>query len=180
MPKLSRTFHRIAAPWLVLPLVLTLATGVTYRLGRAWFGLSRETGNTVLAIHAGEWLGKSGSPFYVLVIGAALLALLVTGAFLLVQSRAKKGARAWHRWLAFVLLLPLTASALTGVAYKLGDAWFHFPKDTLKLLMVIHEGAWLGPQLKPFYVLLVGLGLLVLAVTGLRLAGWWARPRRTA
>jgi len=180
MSPAPRKFHRVAAPWLLLPLVITLVTGVTYRLGRAWFGLSKEAGNAVMDIHAGEWLGKAVSPFYVLAIGVALLALLATGAALLIQSRAKKGARAWHRWLAFVLLLPLTASAVTGVACKLGEDWFHVSKDTRKLLLVIHEGAWLGPQLKPFYVLFIGLGLLVLALTGLRLVGWFARPRRAA
>ena len=44
--------------------------------------------------------------------------------------------------------------------------------------MTIHEGAWLGPSLKPFYVLLLGLGLLVLAATGLRLTGLFGRRSR--
>lgn len=175
MSPIHRKIHHRISPWLVLPLVLTLVTGVVYRLGRAWFGLSKENGSKVLAIHTGEWLGAAGSIFYVIAMGAGLLLLLLTGTFLLTQSRAKKGARGWHRWLAFVLLLPLAASAITGITYKLGAEWFNFPKGTLKLLMIIHEGAWLGPHGRPFYVLFIGLGLLALAMTGLRLAGWFRR-----
>jgi len=170
-----RKFHRVFSPWLALPLVLTLATGVTYRIGRAWFGMPKETGGKILSVHTGEWLGTVGSSAYVLLVGGGLLALILTGTFLLSKSRAKTGPRAAHRILAALLLLPLAASALTGIAYKLGEEWFHLPEDTLSLFMIIHEGAWLGPSLKPFYVLLVGLGLLMLAATGLRLTGLFGR-----
>lgn len=176
MSPAARKFHRLAGPWLALPLLLTLATGVAYRVGRAWFGLSKDTGNKLLAVHAGDWLGP-GSPFYVLLIGGGLLALLATGGALLWKSRAKTGARAWHRWLGLVFLLPLATSAVTGIAFKLGDAWFHFPENVQDLLMNLHEGAWLGPKLKPVYVLLVGAGLLALAFSGLRLAGGFKKSR---
>ena len=170
-----RKFHRAFSPWLVLPLVLTLATGVSYRIGRAWFGMPKDTGGKILSVHTGEWLGNVGSSAYVLLVGGGLLALVLTGTFLLIKSRAKTGARAAHRILAAILLLPLAASALTGIAFKLGEEWFHLPDETLDLFMTIHEGAWLGQSLKPFYVLLLGLGLLVLAATGLRLTGLFRR-----
>ncbi|MFZ4682225.1 MAG: PepSY domain-containing protein [Terrimicrobiaceae bacterium] len=170
-----RKFHRVVSPWLVLPLVLTLATGVTYRIGRAWFGMPKETGAKILSVHTGEWLGTAGSSAYVLLVGGGLLALVLTGTFLLIKSRAKAGARFAHRILAAILLLPLAASAITGIAFKIGEEWFHLPDKTLDLFMTIHEGAWLGQTLKPFYVLVVGLGLLVLAATGVRLTGLFAR-----
>ena len=69
---------------------------------------------------------------------------------------------------------PVSATA----AFKLGEKWFPLPDETLDLFMTIHEGAWLGPSLKPFYVLLLGLGLLVLAATGLRLTGLFGRRSR--
>jgi hypothetical protein len=46
-----RILHQKIAPW-VLPSILLLAfSGLTYRLGRAWFGMSKETGQWVLGIH---------------------------------------------------------------------------------------------------------------------------------
>lgn len=175
-----RKFHRLVAPWLVLPLVVTLITGVVFRIGRAWFGMGDGAGDILMKIHAGEWLGDAVSPVYVIVMGAFLLALVVTGGVLILKGKSRKGDRFVHRILAFVLVLPLAASALTGIAYKVGDEWLEIPDAKLKIFMIIHEGAWLGKTFKPFYVLFVGVGLLVLAFTGLRLAGFPRKPRPAA
>lgn len=43
-----RNLHRLIAPWLALPLAVTLATGIAYRTGWAWFGMGKETGGKVL------------------------------------------------------------------------------------------------------------------------------------
>ena len=37
-----RALHRRVAPIVVLPLLLTVTTGVGYRLARDWFGMDRE------------------------------------------------------------------------------------------------------------------------------------------
>jgi hypothetical protein len=108
-------------------------------------------------------------------MGGGLLAPVLTGTFLMIKGRAKAGARAAHRILAAILLLPLAASALTGIAFKLGQEWFRLPDKTLDIFMAIHEGAWLGQSFQPFYVLLLGFGLLVLAATGLHLTGLFGR-----
>lgn len=169
MKKNLRTFHRRLAPWIFVLAAVSAVTGMVYRIGRAWFGMNKETGNAVLDIHTGEWISPAFSPFYVLLVGGGLLFLLGSGAFLLWQGRAKAGARYWHRVLGAVLLLPLTATVVTGILAKLGEEWFGLSEDTGKLLMTIHEGRWLGQGGRPFYVLLVGLGLLALGVFGLRL-----------
>jgi len=178
MMKALRKVHHLISPWLFILLFVTLATGVIYRVGRAWFDMSRPTGNKVLSIHAGEWLGEATSPYYVIFIGGGLLALLVTGLVLAVQSRAKAGPRRMHRLLGLILLLPLAASAITGILFKLGEDWYHFPEGTLDILMSIHQGSWLGKTMRPFYVLFVGLGLLALGLYGLRLTKLF--PRRKA
>ncbi len=85
-----------------------------------------------------------------------------------------------HAWLAPVVLAPLLLSALTGVGYRLLRDWGGLSRDQTHLLMVLHEGEWLKPWVGPvgetLYVLLNGLGLLWMLVTGGALA--WERLRR--
>jgi hypothetical protein len=176
-----RKFHRLIAPWLAIPLILTLATGITYRLGRAWFGMSKETGSRVLDIHAGGWLGGTGSVIYVILMGAGLLGLVVTGLSLVRKSRAKGQPRVLHRIVGAVFLLPLALSAITGIAFKVGQDWLHLPDSTLGLLMSLHQGSWLGTTIRPFYILAIGVGLLGLAITGLQMAGLFrSKPKGPA
>ena len=75
--------------------------------------------------------------------------------------------RLFHRLLGIALLLPLTATALTGMAYKFGKDYCGISDKTADLMMDIHEGAWLGKELKVYYVLILGLGLLAAGLLGL-------------
>ncbi len=74
--------------------------------------------------------------------------------------------RKLHRKVAPILFLPLLATTLTGVAYRLGRSWFGMPKNVAEFFLTIHQGEYLGQPLVPIYVLLVGLGLLGMVVTG--------------
>jgi len=74
-----RQLHKIVAPIVFLPLFVTVITGVAYRLGRNWFGLSRDQAHILMVIHEGEYLGNEVKPFYVLLNGIALVWMLVTG-----------------------------------------------------------------------------------------------------
>lgn len=163
------------APWIFLPLAVSAATGICYRAGKAWFGLDGGAGQTVMEYHTGEWVGPGFSIFYVTIAGAGLLFLLGSGLILLRSRGRARGARLWHRILGGVLLVPLAATAASGVLYKLGREWFGFSEDTSRVLMVIHEGRWLGPELRPIYVCFLGVGLLTLGFFGLRLARFFAR-----
>jgi hypothetical protein len=167
MKPVSRPLHRRLSPWLAAPLILVALTGLTYRIGRSWFGMSKEVGNQVLDFHTGMWLGKGASLAYTSIVGLGLLALTISGAVLLWKSQAKAGARRWHRIVAWMLVLPMFASASTGLLHHFGELVFGFEKATQSLLMNIHQGNWLGPKGRPFYILWVGLGLLTLVVTGL-------------
>lgn len=164
-----RKLHRRLSPWLFALVAVSSVTGVVFRAGKKWFGMDGQTGQSVMEWHTGEWLGPALSPFYVLLSGASLLFLIVTGAFLLWQKAGKGAARTWHRVLGIVLLLPLAATALTGILYKSGQAWFGISEDTADLLMTIHEGAWLGRNLKVYYSVVTGCGLLALGFFGLAL-----------
>ncbi len=175
--KALRKLHRLISPWIFALLFISLATGIIYRIGRAWFGMSKPVGNNILSIHAGDWLGDTLSPYYVLLVGGGLLALLATGLVLAIQSRSKAGPRRMHRMLGLILMLPLAASAVTGILFKVGEDWFHFSEGTLDLLMSIHQGSWLGKTARPFYVLFIGLGLLALGIYGLRLTKLFSRKK---
>ena len=61
-----RALHRRVAPIVVLPLLLTVTTGVGYRLARDWFGMDREAVHWLMTLHGGEWLGGTVEPVVVL------------------------------------------------------------------------------------------------------------------
>ncbi|GAB4177780.1 MAG: PepSY domain-containing protein [Terrimicrobiaceae bacterium] len=175
-----RLIHRRLGPWLVLPLLLTLLTGLIYRTGRTWFGMSKETGGKILHIHTGEWAGEIFSLIYVGITGLCLLAMIFTGARLLFQSRSPLLQRRLHRMVGLVVMLPLGATAATGIAYHFGEVWFKIPDDVGDTLMMIHEGGWLGKPFKPFYVILLASGLAYLLFTGVQMAGIFSRRRNNA
>ena len=179
-PAASRRLHRRLAPLLAAPLLLAAVTGVVGRLGRSWFGLPKALAEQLFAIHAGGFLVEPLEPLYVLAMGLGLVALLVTGAQLLRAQacrRPARGERRLHSRLALVALLPLLITAVSGLLFRLLDTWTSLPLASFRWLMVLHQGGWLGPQLKPVYVLLVGLGLVGLLLTGLQMvAGRRATP----
>ncbi len=74
-----RSVHGWLSPIVFLPLALTAATGIAYRLGKNWFGLSNQEAAIFMRLHQGTFLGSSLKPFYVLFLGVGLIAMLVTG-----------------------------------------------------------------------------------------------------
>ena len=172
----ARKLHRKLSPYLFLLIGVSAITGMTYRVGKKWFGMDGETGRLVMDWHTGAWLGPVLSPFYVILVGAALLFIVITGARMLWQRGGKGTARLWHRVMGGVLLLPLAASAITGMLYRAGQAWLGLSEDTEHLLMTIHAGGWLGRDLKVYYSVTLGSGLLALGFIGLALLRRQRRP----
>jgi uncharacterized iron-regulated membrane protein len=172
-----RKLHRKTAPIVFIPLVLTAVTGVAYRLGRSWFGIPDGVAEFFMTIHEGRFLGESLVPVYVLLVGLGLLGMITTGLVMLKPKRQssqhtpKMDLRGFHRVLAPIAFLPLIVSSLTGVAYRLGKAWFNLPSNQAAILLQIHQGSYLGSALKPLYVLLVGAGLIGLLITGIQMSG---------
>ncbi|MFM7361604.1 MAG: peptidase [Cyanobium sp.] len=91
---LLRRAHGFLAPFVLLPLLLTVLTGMGYRLLRDWGGLSRDQVHLLMTLHEGEWLkrwfGPDGETVYVLLNGLGLLWMLGSGAAMI-------GQRAWQR-----------------------------------------------------------------------------------
>ncbi len=165
-----RILHRKISPWLVPPLLLLAITGLIYRIGRAWFGMTKETGGEILHLHSGAWLGDHGSALYLLLVGGFLLFLIISGLWMWFTTKKPKAAmRGYHRVLAIAFSLPLILSAVTGIAMQVGTKWLNMSDPTFKLLMSLHQGSWLGTILRPFYILFLGVGLIALCLTGLKL-----------
>lgn len=84
-----RQWHGAMAPFVLLPLLLTVATGVGYRLLRDWGGFDRDGAHGLMALHEGEWLrawfGPTGETLYVLLNGLGLLWMLASGTALVLQ-----------------------------------------------------------------------------------------------
>lgn len=174
-PSALRNLHRQLAPWLLPFLLLSAVTGIIYRIGRSWFGFTKDTGNEVLYFHTGAWFGFHGSVIYVILLGAGLLFLVLSGLRMWQTSRAPEAkVRKSHRLFGVLFSLPLIVTAVTGIAYHVGDHWLQADEKVLKIIMNLHQGSWLGPDLRPFYILLVGGGLIFISVSGLRL---WLKMR---
>jgi hypothetical protein len=106
--------------------------------------------------------------------------MIVSGTIMIQQKRANSQGkflptqlnfRSLHGFLAPIFLLPLFVSASTGIIYRISRAWFGLPKEQVKIFMDIHQGSYLGPSLRVVYILLVGLGLLFILVTGIQMTG---------
>ena len=84
-----RRLHAAMAPVVLLPLLITVGTGVAYRLLRDWAGLGRDQAHVLMVVHEGEWLrpllGPTGETLYVLLNGLGLLWMLATGASMVWQ-----------------------------------------------------------------------------------------------
>ena len=86
----ARELHSRLAPWVLLPLLVTMSSGVTYRLARDGFGGTREQVHWRRVIHEGEWLGETLEPVVVLLNATGLLWMLVTGGAILLNRWRRK------------------------------------------------------------------------------------------
>lgn len=178
---LFRKIHRKVAPIIFIPLLLSAITGIIYRIGKSWFGMSSETADIFMAIHQGEYLGDQLKPIYVLLVGLGLIGMIVSGFTMVIRRFSSDrppraiDLRKIHGLLAPIFFAPLLVSAISGICYRLGKSWFGMSSEQAKIFMTIHQGSYLGSFLKPIYVLLVGLGLLGLIATGINMLGWFRK-----
>ncbi|MFM7455049.1 MAG: peptidase [Vulcanococcus sp.] len=89
-----RRWHAAAAPIVLTPLLLTVCSGMAYRLLKDWGGLERDQVHWLMVLHEGEWLGPAGEPVYVLLNGLGLLWMLGTGVTLLSQRWRQRSSSA--------------------------------------------------------------------------------------
>lgn len=181
-----RKLHRQVAPIIFIPLLLTALSGVAYRLGEDWFGIEGDAGEIFMMIHQGSYLGKELKPIYALLLALGTIGLIVTGLSMTKlfggarpeRQGAKLDFRKVHRIATPIIVLPLAVSTVTGVIYRVGRSWFKMPKEVGKVFMNIHQGGYLGDFLMPIYVLFVGLGAVLLLVTGINMTGIFRKSRQ--
>jgi len=82
-----------------------------------------------------------------------------------------KTLRKLHRKFAPIVFLPVFLTAFTGVFYRVARSWFGASEELGDFIMFIHQGEFLGKDLRVFYVLLNGLGLIAMVATGIILTG---------
>ncbi len=188
---LFRTIHRRAALVLVPLLVVTALTGLTYRVGRTWFGMSDEVGKQVRAVHEGAYLGEALAPVYVLITGVGLVLLIASGVTMWRRSdlpglgrrdegRAPRRTVRWfHRIASLALAFPLALTALSGIGFRLSQSWLGWSEKEAKWMMDLHQGTLLfGKDYRIYYVLVVGLGLMLMLATGMKLQRLFRRGGR--
>lgn len=74
----------------MLPLLVTVVSGVSYRLARDWFGFSREQVHWLMTLHEGEWLGPTLEPVVVFLNALGLVWMLLTGGTMLIMRWRKQ------------------------------------------------------------------------------------------
>ncbi len=60
-------------------------------------------------------------------------------------------------------------TAATGVLFHIGYYYLGLPEEVADILMMLHQGGFLGRPLRPPYVLLLGTGVGVLRWTGVNM-----------
>jgi diguanylate cyclase (GGDEF)-like protein len=66
--------------------------------------------------------------------------------------------------IAPILIIPLLATAITGILYGVGNQLGLLPKTLSNILINIHQGEFLGKKLMPFYVLFMSLGIFTIGL----------------
>jgi uncharacterized iron-regulated membrane protein len=181
-----RKLHRQIAPIIFLPLVISAITGVVFNLAINWGKVEEDSVKILLGIHEGAYLGSQLKPIYVLLLALGTIGLIVTGLTMTKffgQKRPEKpGAkldfRKIHRIAAPIIFLPLAVSTVTGLIFRIGRAWFHMSDEVGDVLLNIHQGEYLGDFLMPIYVLLVGLGAILMLVSGINMTGIFRKKRQ--
>ena len=68
---------RIIGLALTIPLAICVETGLAYRLGTDWLGMSNTQTSGFLSVHGGDFFAKPLDIFYLLAVSTALISLLI-------------------------------------------------------------------------------------------------------
>jgi GGDEF domain-containing protein len=173
MNQVFRKRYPLIVPILIIPLLATGITGIIYGVANRLGLLPKMLSNILMNIHQGEFLGKKLMPFYVLFMSLSIFAIglktLIKNRENLIFRSTKPNTISVGKLLALILVIPLAICVETGVAYRLGTDWFNMPSKQTAIFLSIHTGAPLGIILGILYILITGLGLILLSIMGIKM-----------
>ena len=91
-----------------------------------------------------------------------------------------RSLRKLHQRIAPIIFLPLLLTVVTGVIFDIAEVWFNAPDSLKESIISIHKGAFLGEKLSIFYVILNGLGVVLMLITGISMLKNFKRPKNTS
>ena len=83
--------------------------------------------------------------------------------------------RKYHRWLALIVLLPLTLTVITGMLATVSQEWPINIGLASNFLLKLHTGEIFG--LQAIYPIFNGIGVIGLLVTGASMLGLFGRRK---
>ncbi|MGB7247872.1 MAG: peptidase [Phormidesmis sp.] len=83
--------------------------------------------------------------------------------------------RKYHRWLALIVLLPLTLTVITGMLATISQEWPINIGLASNFLLKLHTGEIFG--LQAIYPIFNGIGVIGLLVTGASMLGLFGRKK---
>lgn len=83
--------------------------------------------------------------------------------------------RKYHRWLALIVLLPLTLTVITGMLATVSQEWPINIGLASNFLLKLHTGEIFG--LQAIYPIFNGVGVIGLLVTGASMLGLFGRRK---
>lgn len=87
----------------------------------------------------------------------------------------KRLLRKYHRWLALVILAPLSLTVITGMLTTMSQEWPVNLGLSSRFLLKLHTGELFG--LQAIYPIFNGIGVIGLLVTGASMLGLFGRSQ---
>jgi len=142
-----------------------------YRISRAVFSASKENVGWLMSLHQLSFLGLAA--VFPVVLCVAVLVMAGSGLSMVQWSNIKGAAllsgnaRASHRAIAPLALLPLVVTAASGGLFVVCTKWLGYSRQSVHVLLDIHQGSWVMPP--ELYVFIVGTLSLGVLLSGARL-----------
>eukprot|EP01118_Nematostelium_gracile_P007346 TRINITY_DN2391_c0_g1_i2.p1 TRINITY_DN2391_c0_g1~~TRINITY_DN2391_c0_g1_i2.p1 ORF type:complete len:187 (-),score=24.78 TRINITY_DN2391_c0_g1_i2:21-581(-) len=171
----ARWIHSTTSLFLGFPLFVTALTGFMYRWGRNVFGIEKE----------GSYFSFPGTVLWTGMNGIGLMLLIVTGYQMMrgfwkenFQWRPPQSFRELHQKLSSFVILFLTLTGVTGWAYRWGRNVFGLEKESLKWLLMVHQGSYLD-GMEVLYTGMIGAAFITMILSGVTLSALYRRFMRS-
>jgi len=168
-----RQYHRFVGAIAVVPLLLTITTGLAYRWSVDVFGVSKQQVKFLLKIHQGSIVSSGFPVLYTACLFLLLLWMAFTGLGMirfsgfwrrltLLLHGAPTGVggrfRQIHQLTSPAAVFVCLIVSLTGVSYRWSRSVLHFEKESVAWLLVVHTGA-ITPHISAVFTAVVWLCL---------------------